>query len=110
MDFPKAVLLLLVNAVLHSGAQQCLSRPCGKLACLDACAISSQEDCVGAGAEEYLYPGLVCECCGACVIRSVEKGGPCSTRILDSHVAGCARGLCCSTEGICVEKTTTFGA
>jgi hypothetical protein len=68
----QAILLLLVNAVMFISAQRCLSHPCGKLSCADvSCTFGSQADC--SDAEEYLYPGLLCECCGACVTTSVGK-------------------------------------
>lgn len=105
----QVVFCMLMIALMHIAAQQCLSFPCGKLACGDvSCKIVSQEDC--SDGVEYLYPGLICECCGACVNRSVEMGGRCSTKVFNSHVLGCVSGLCCSTERACVEKTTPFGA
>ncbi|XP_023720431.1 uncharacterized protein LOC111871502 [Cryptotermes secundus] len=109
MHIRQTVSLLLALTLTQTAAQRCLSVPCGKLQCANVtCVIDSQADC--RDGETYLYPGLVCECCGACVSRSGEKGAQCPTRVLNSHVSGCISGLCCSLEGTCVEKTVPFGA
>jgi len=72
IPFLQVVFCLLTIAVMHIAAQQCLSVPCGKLACGNvSCKIFSQKDCNDK--EEYLYPGLICECCGACITRSIGK-------------------------------------
>jgi hypothetical protein len=53
-----------------------------------------------------------CMYCVECYLRYIfsEIGDRCSTSAFDSHSVGCRGGLCCSAEGICVEKTTPFGA
>jgi hypothetical protein len=68
----QTAILLLAITLTQTVAQQCRSLPCGKLLCTNVtCAIDSQADCKEG--EEYLYPGQVCNCCGACVTRSGSK-------------------------------------
>ncbi|KAJ9592982.1 hypothetical protein L9F63_015352 [Diploptera punctata] len=85
---------------------------CGKLYCPliseTGCAISSQDDC--APDEVYLYPGLICECCGACLSRTLSENAKCDYTVMNEHTPGCAQGLCCSTDEACVKKTSEYGA
>ncbi|XP_069688285.1 uncharacterized protein [Periplaneta americana] len=94
--------VVLVTMVTISSAQKCLLHPCGRLLCTDIlCNITSQEHC--SKGEVYMYPGQVCECCGACVNRSLEIGEFCPREIMNSHVVGCKCGLCCSEVGKCAQ-------
>ena len=69
------VLVVVLYTIIIADAQKCMNRMCGKLNCPEisetGCAIQSQDDC--ADDEVYLYPGLICECCGACLSRSLGK-------------------------------------
>ncbi|PSN34056.1 hypothetical protein C0J52_12814 [Blattella germanica] len=102
------ILFTLLCIVYVVYAQQCLEHPCGKLKCTRIACRISPEDC--APGESYLYPGLICECCGSCVNRTVGVGSECRTKIMNTHASGCEEGLCCSQEGKCVQKTSEFGA
>ena len=69
------LLLAVLFIAITTNAQRCLEHMCGRLHCPmineTGCPIQSQDDC--AGDEVYLYPGLICECCGTCLSRTVRK-------------------------------------